>query len=151
MPEPQHLDRRRHDLRRLRVKVAKHGKPRRLLEKRRRRCAGGAGVNIDADPATCCRRRFARSAPASLGAETSQRDAPCRPQPVELGTRTIFNLMGRCQSGRGVKRQLIGVFSPQWLEPMANVLKISAPEHAWLVHGNDGLDESPPPRPRWSN
>jgi anthranilate phosphoribosyltransferase len=63
------------------------------------------------------------------------------PTRVELGTRTVFNLMGPMSNPAGVKRQLLGVFSPDWQEPMANVLRNLGTEHAWLVHGSDGLDE----------
>ena len=63
------------------------------------------------------------------------------PTRAELGTRTIFNLMGPMSNPAGVKRQLLGVFSPDWQEPMANVLRNLGTEHAWLVHGSDGLDE----------
>jgi anthranilate phosphoribosyltransferase len=63
------------------------------------------------------------------------------PTRAELGTRTIFNLMGPMSNPAGVKRQLLGVFSADWLEPMAQVLRNLGTEHAWLVHGSDGLDE----------
>jgi anthranilate phosphoribosyltransferase len=63
------------------------------------------------------------------------------PTRAELGMRTIFNLMGPMSNPAGVKRQLLGVFSPDWQEPMANVLRNLGTEHAWLVHGSDGLDE----------
>ncbi|MDZ5697750.1 anthranilate phosphoribosyltransferase [Chelativorans sp. M5D2P16] len=59
---------------------------------------------------------------------------------VELGTRTIFNLLGPLSNPARVKRQLIGVFSPEWVEPLAHVLKTLGAEKAWVVHG-DGLDE----------
>jgi anthranilate phosphoribosyltransferase len=49
--------------------------------------------------------------------------------------------MGPMSNPAGVKRQLLGVFSGDWLEPMAQVLKNLGTEHAWLVHGSDGLDE----------
>jgi anthranilate phosphoribosyltransferase len=64
--------------------------------------------------------------------------APVR---VELGTRTIFNLLGPLSNPAGVKRQLIGVFSAAWLEPLAKVLRNLGSERVWLVHGSDGLDE----------
>ena len=60
---------------------------------------------------------------------------------VELGTRTIFNLLGPLSNPAGVKRQMIGVFSRQWTEPLAQVLKNLGAESVWIVHGSDGLDE----------
>ncbi len=60
---------------------------------------------------------------------------------VELGTRTIFNLLGPLSNPAGVKRQLLGVFSAAWLEPMAQVLRNHGSQRVWLVHGGDGLDE----------
>jgi anthranilate phosphoribosyltransferase len=63
------------------------------------------------------------------------------PTRVELGTRTIFNLLGPLSNPAGVKRQMVGVFSRQWLEPLAHVLKNLGSEHVWVVHGSDGLDE----------
>jgi anthranilate phosphoribosyltransferase len=60
---------------------------------------------------------------------------------VELGTRTIFNLLGPLSNPAGVKRQVIGVFSAAWLEPMAQVLRNHGSERVWLCHGGDGLDE----------
>jgi anthranilate phosphoribosyltransferase len=63
------------------------------------------------------------------------------PTRVELGTRTIFNLLGPLSNPAGVKRQMVGVFSRQWVEPLANVLKNLGSESVWVVHGSDGLDE----------
>ncbi len=62
------------------------------------------------------------------------------PSRVELGTRTIFNLLGPLANPAGVRRQLLGVFSPQWLEPLAEVLRDLGSETVWVVHGQ-GLDE----------
>jgi anthranilate phosphoribosyltransferase len=59
----------------------------------------------------------------------------------ELGARTIFNLLGPLSNPAGVKRQLLGVFSAAWLEPLAQVLRNLGSERVWLVHGADGLDE----------
>ncbi len=63
------------------------------------------------------------------------------PTRVELGTRTIFNLLGPLSNPAGTKRQLIGVFHRQWTAPMAEVLGRLGTERAWVVHGSDGLDE----------
>jgi len=63
------------------------------------------------------------------------------PVRVELGTRTVFNLLGPLSNPAGVKRQLVGAFSPHWLEPMAETLHSLGSERVWLVHGSDGLDE----------
>ena len=63
--------------------------------------------------------------------------------PVRQGLklRTIFNLLGPLSNPAGVKRQMIGVFSPIWLEPIAEAMRRLDAEHVWVVHGSDGLDE----------
>jgi anthranilate phosphoribosyltransferase len=63
------------------------------------------------------------------------------PTRVELGTRTIFNLLGPLSNPAGVKRQMVGVFSRHWIEPLALVLKNLGSQCVWVVHGSDGLDE----------
>ena len=62
------------------------------------------------------------------------------PTRVELGTRTIFNLLGPLSNPAGVKRLLVGVFAPEWCEPVAQTLRELGTEAAWVVHGS-GLDE----------
>jgi len=62
------------------------------------------------------------------------------PTRVELGTRTIFNLLGPLSNPAGVVRQMVGVFLPEWIVPVAETLKTLGAEHAWVVHG-DGYDE----------
>jgi len=64
--------------------------------------------------------------------------APIR---AALGIRTVFNLLGPICNPAGVRRQLIGVFSLEWGEPLARVLQALGTEKAWVVHGADGLDE----------
>jgi anthranilate phosphoribosyltransferase len=63
------------------------------------------------------------------------------PPRTELGTRTIFNLLGPLSNPAGVKRILLGVFSPQWVKPLAEVLAGLGTEAAWVVHGAGGVDE----------
>jgi anthranilate phosphoribosyltransferase len=62
------------------------------------------------------------------------------PTRVELGTRTIFNLLGPLSNPAGAKQQLLGVFAPKWLRPLAEVLRDVGSKTVWVVHG-DGMDE----------
>ncbi len=59
----------------------------------------------------------------------------------ELGCKTIFNILGPLTNPAGVKRQLTGAFAVDLIWPMAETLKELGAEKAWLVHGNDGMDE----------
>src|SRR5213594_3919486 len=123
------------------VPVAKHGN--RALSSR----SGAAdvlaalGVNIELTPqgVTRCIKE------AGIGFMFAPAHHPAMkkvgPTRVELGTRTIFNLLGPLSNPAGVKRQMVGVFSRQWIEPLAHVLKNLGSESAWVVHGSDGLDE----------
>jgi anthranilate phosphoribosyltransferase len=61
---------------------------------------------------------------------------------AELGTRTIFNLLGPLANPAGVKYQVLGVYAKTWLEPLARVLRNLGSKRVWLVHGSDGLDEA---------
>ncbi len=123
------------------VPVAKHGN--RALSSK----AGAAdvlaalGVNIDAEFALV--ERSIRE--AGLGFMMAPRHhsatrhvAPAR---VELGTRTVFNILGPLSNPALVKRLLVGVFAREWVRPMAEVLGNLGAERAWVVHGSDGLDE----------
>src|SRR5271168_1737583 len=122
------------------VPVAKHGN--RALSSR----TGGAdvltalGINVDA-PLTELSAILAEAGCVFLFAprhHPSMRHA-AGPR-VELGTRTIFNLLGPLANPGRVRRQLTGVFDPAWAQPMAETLGRLGSEAAWIVHGQ-GLDE----------
>jgi anthranilate phosphoribosyltransferase len=71
------------------------------------------------------------------------------PSRVELATRTIFNLLGPLSNPAGVKRQIVGVFAKQWVEPLAHVLNKLGSEAVWVTHGEGGLDEITPTGTTW--
>ena len=71
------------------------------------------------------------------------------PSRVELGTRTIFNLLGPLSNPAGAKRQVTGVFSRQWVEPLAQVLQNLGCEACWICHGEGGMDEIVPTGTTW--
>jgi len=123
------------------VKVAKHGNRAASSKSGAADVLAALGVNLEADMPTL-ERALAEIGTCFLWAQkhhsAMRHVGPTR---AELGTRTIFNLMGPMSNPAGVKRQLLGVFSGDWLEPMAEVLRNLGTEHAWLVHGSDGLDE----------
>ncbi|HET7411524.1 MAG TPA: anthranilate phosphoribosyltransferase [Pararhizobium sp.] len=122
------------------VPVAKHGN-RALSSKAGTADALSAlGVNLELAPdgiAACIREAGIGFMFAPAHHSAMRHVGPSR---VELATRTIFNLLGPLANPAGVKRQLLGVFSPQWLEPLAEVLRDLGSETVWVVHG-DGLDE----------
>jgi anthranilate phosphoribosyltransferase len=59
----------------------------------------------------------------------------------EIGIRSIFNILGPLVNPAGVRRQVLGVFAPELLEMLAEVLRRLGAEHCLMVHGEDGLDE----------
>ncbi|MCP1199332.1 anthranilate phosphoribosyltransferase [Notoacmeibacter sp. MSK16QG-6] len=122
------------------VPIAKHGNRNLSSKSGAADTLAALGVNIEIGPeliARCIEKAdigfmFAPSHHAAM-----RHVGPSR---VALGTRTIFNLLGPMSNPAGVQRQLIGVFSPAWLEPMARALRELGSEKLWIVHGS-GLDE----------
>ncbi len=126
------------------VPVAKHGN--RALSSK----SGAAdvlmalGVNIDIGPdvvSRCIREAGVGFMFAPAHHAAMKHVMPAR---IGLGTRTIFNLLGPLSNPAGVKRQMTGVFSREWAEPLARVLMALGAEAAWIVHGEGGLDEISP-------
>jgi anthranilate phosphoribosyltransferase len=123
------------------VPVAKHGN--RALSSKSGAAdvlqALGVKIELNADQVGICIRD------AGIGFMFAPAHHPAMknvgPTRVELGTRTIFNLLGPLSNPAGVKRQMIGTFSRHWIEPMAQVLANLGSESIWVVHGSDGLDE----------
>lgn len=131
------------------LKVAKHGN--RALSSK----SGAAdvlmalGVKVDASPdviSSCIAEAGLgfMFAPAHHG--SMKHVGPTR---VELGTRTIFNLLGPLSNPAGAKRQVTGVFSKAWVEPLAHVLKQLGSEGCWICHGEGGMDEIVPTGMTW--
>jgi anthranilate phosphoribosyltransferase len=122
------------------VPVAKHGN--RALSSR----SGSAdvltalGVNIEAEPAVVRRCLWEIGIGFLMAPRHHSAMRHVAPTRVELGTRTIFNLLGPMSSPAGARRQLVGVFAPEWTRPMAEVLGRLGAERAWVVHGA-GIDE----------
>jgi anthranilate phosphoribosyltransferase len=123
------------------VPVAKHGNRAASSKSGASDVLEALGVNIEAD-FTLVERALVEAGTCFLMAQrhhsAMRHVGPAR---VELGTRTIFNLLGPLSNPAKVKRQLIGVFAPQWVEPLAEVLRDLGHERAWVVHGAGGMDE----------
>lgn len=123
------------------VPVAKHGN--RAVTSR----SGSAdllealGVNLDADVALVEKSIREANIGFMLAPRHHSAMRHVAATRVELGTRTIFNLLGPISNPALVRRLLVGVFAKAWIEPIAEVLGKLGSERAWVVHGADGLDE----------
>ncbi|NTF07363.1 anthranilate phosphoribosyltransferase [Agrobacterium rubi] len=122
------------------VPVAKHGNRALSSKSGTADALSVLGVKLDIEPELISRC----VSEAGLGFMFAQRHHSSmrhvNPTRVELGTRTIFNLLGPLSNPAGAKKQLLGVFAPHWLVPLAEVLRDLGSESVWVVHGS-GLDE----------
>ncbi len=122
------------------VPVAKHGNRALSSKSGTADALSALGVNLEIGPdmiARCIREAHIGFMFASMHHAAMRHVGPSR---VELGTRTIFNLLGPLSNPAGARKQLLGVFAPKWLQPIAEVLRDLGSQTVWVVHG-DGLDE----------
>lgn len=122
------------------IPVAKHGNRALSSKSGAADALTALGVKLDIGPqaiATCIQEAGIGFMFAQLHHSAMRHVGPAR---AELGTRTIFNILGPLANPAGVKRQLVGVFSPHWLHPVAETLRELGSESVWVVHGS-GLDE----------
>ncbi len=123
------------------VKVAKHGNRAQTSQSGSADVLAALGVNLEA-PLSACSRALNQAGVCFLMAprhhQAMRHVATAR---RELGVRSLFNLVGPLANPAGAQRQLVGVFSSQWVTPMAEALGRLGSHHAWVVHGCDGLDE----------
>ena len=123
------------------VPVAKHGNRAASSKSGASDVLGALGVGIGVTPAAveaCIHEAKIGFMMAQSHHLAMRHVGPTR---VELGTRTIFNILGPLSNPAGVKHQVIGTFARSLLKPMAEVLRNLGSEKIWLVHGSDGLDE----------
>ena len=123
------------------VPVAKHGNRNLSSKSGTADALSVLGVNVMVEPEIV----EAAIATAGIGFMMAPVHHPAvrhvMPARQELGTRTIFNILGPLTNPAGVKRQLTGCFSPHLIRPMAETLGVLGCEAAWVVHGSDGTDE----------
>lgn len=122
------------------VPVAKHGNKALSSKSGTADALSALGVKLDIGPdliSRCINEAGLGFMFAQLHHSAMRHVGPTR---VELGTRTVFNLLGPLSNPAGAKKQLLGVFSPRWLVPIAEVLRDLGSETVWVVHG-DGMDE----------
>jgi len=123
------------------VPVAKHGNRAASSKSGASDILTALGVNISLQPAqieACLREAAIGFMMAPNHHAATRHVAPAR---VELGTRTIFNILGPLSNPASVSRQLVGVFSSDLQRPMAETLRNLGSQAVWIVHGCDGLDE----------
>jgi anthranilate phosphoribosyltransferase len=122
------------------VPVAKHGNRNLSSKSGSADVLAALGVNIEADPSLVQRSIEEAKIGFLMAPRYHGAIRHVGPTRVELGTRTIFNLLGPLSNPAGAKRQLLGVFAQEWVRPLAEVLGKLGSERAWVVHG-EGMDE----------
>jgi anthranilate phosphoribosyltransferase len=122
------------------VPVAKHGNRNFSSKSGSADILAALGVNLDAGVGAVQRAMREAGIGFLMAPKYHSATRHVGPTRAELGTRTIFNLLGPISNPAGAKRQLVGVFAPAWVRPIAEVLGKLGSERAWVVHG-DGLDE----------
>ena len=122
------------------VPVAKHGNRNFSSKSGAADILQALGVNLDAGVGAVQRAMLEANIGFLMAPKYHSAMRHVGPTRVELGTRTIFNLLGPISNPAGAKRQLVGVFAAAWVKPVAEVLGKLGSERAWVVHGN-GLDE----------
>lgn len=123
------------------VPVAKHGNRALSSKSGSSQALEALGVKLDLTPAQigeCIRQ-------AGIGFMFAPSHHPAMkyvgPARAELGVRTMFNLLGPQSNPASVRRYVLGVYSEQWVEPVAAALLANRAVKAWVMHGSDGLDE----------
>jgi anthranilate phosphoribosyltransferase len=122
------------------VIVAKHGNRNFSSKSGSADVLSALGVNLDADIGAVQQAMREAGIGFLMAPKYHSAMRHVGPTRVELGMRTIFNLLGPISNPAGAKRQLVGVFAATWVKPLAEVLGKLGSERAWVVHG-DGLDE----------
>ncbi len=123
------------------VTIAKHGNRAASSQSGAADVLSMSGVNLDADPTVVQRAINEIGLGFMLAPLYHSAMRHVMPTRVELGTRTIFNLLGPLANPAQVTRYLLGVFSADWVEPIARALAKIGCEKAWIVHSGDGCDE----------
>jgi len=123
------------------VPVAKHGNKALSSKSGTADVLSALGVNLDCDIDLVKRSLWEANIGFLLATRHHAAMKYVMPVRVQMGVRTLFNLLGPLSNPAGVKRQLTGAFSRQWIAPMAETLGNLGTEMAWVVHGSDGLDE----------
>ncbi|WP_407648138.1 anthranilate phosphoribosyltransferase [Devosia rhodophyticola] len=123
------------------VPVAKHGNKALSSKSGSSQALEALGVKLDLSPdqiGRCIKQ-------AGIGFMFAPQHHPAMrhvgPARVELGVRTMFNLLGPQSNPAGVRRYMLGVYDQEWVEPVAAALLANRAVKAWVVHGSDGLDE----------